>query len=466
MTKPFYWIVLGSWIILGVITFIFLGLSYLDTKPLEDQEIRQQSEQLSREQIVCDYSSNQLVSRDAVLKNKIGICQCLENLEIKDQCEKAVMDAGFYFEAIAQYDDSLCNNILDQVKQTACQKVVKSGIDYLEKNDPEQLAQIYAQNSNEKAIKEYEELLENSPENIDNLTSLALVYAGQGLRIQEQGGDQGPYVNKALALIERAKEIDPENAEVYRVEGYIYEIKPDIFRAIRSYDQAIEVNSDYALAYAGRGHAKSMVGILEEALKDFEKAALLDEKNEHIFIYTNLCRLQSERDDLINQAVKNCEIAVNSEKASVIFRSEAAQALANIYLKNDQLSQARNYLLNAKTLTPNSINLYISFAKLNIVEKEYIEAEENIKLALELSSIKAIAYQILAYTLYQQGKFDQAIIQAEKGLSLVENDVSLLQPNKPVVKKDLYYTLANIYHFKEDNENELKYKALGDGVFE
>jgi len=51
-------------------------------------------------------------------------------------------------------------------------------------------------------------------------------------------------------------------------------------------------------------------------------------------------------------------------------------------------------------------------------------------------------------------------------LGLVENDVSLLEPNKLLVEKDFYYTLANIYHFKEDVENEKKYKELGDNIFE
>ena len=417
-------------------------------------------------QVTCKYSNNQMIFRDAILKESIEICECFNDSDKKDECQKAVVDISLYNQAISQYDESLCDSISDQNKQISCKKIVKSGIDYLRKNDPKQLAQTYILNNNEKAIGEYEKLVQDNPNDLDYLISLILAYAGKGLNIQEQGGDQTFYINKALELIERVEQIDLENARIYRAKGYVYEIKPDLWTAIKNYDKALEIDPDYILAYAGRGHAKSMLGLLESALQDFEKAAELDKNNEYIFVYANLCRLQSSKDDLREKAIINCDIAVNNKSEGVLFKSEANQILADLYMQNSEFDRAKNYLLTAKTLTPNNVNLYISFSKLNIAEEEYQKAEKNALEAIAISITKSIAYQILAYSLYQQGNFDEAIIQAEKGLGLVENDVSLLEPNKLLVKKDFYYTLANIYHFKEDVENEKKYKELGDNIFE
>jgi len=94
----------------------------------------------------------------------------------------------------------------------------------------------------------------------------------------------------------------------------------------------------------------------------------------------------------------------------------------------------------------------------------YVKAEVNAKESIRISSTKADAYQTLAYSLYKQEKYQEAIEKANIGLDLVDNDVSLLEPNKPVMYQDLYYTLANIYNKLGDEANELKYKELGDNA--
>gem|GEM_PF-2811963 len=78
----------------------------------------------------------------------------------------------------------------------------------------------------------------------------------------------------------------------------------------------------------------------------------------------------------------------------------------------------------------------------------------------ELSPTKAACYERLAYSVYQQERFDEAIEIALEGIELVDTDVSLLKPNKNLMKKKFYYTLANIYYYKKDSENEMKYLEM------
>lgn len=416
-------------------------------------------------QVVCDYKSDQGAYQKAVETKNVRICECISDTKIKNTCKDTTMDLKMYTQAIAQFNPSLCNEIKNDSRKQACQTITASGVKYLSKEDPQYLADIYSISHNENAIEELNGLLQKNPNNLKNLILLSLAYSEKGLKEQEQGKDQTPYVEKALTTIVKAKKLSTNNSEVYRAEAYAYEIKPDLPKALSLYDKTIKLDSKNSLAYAGRGHAESMVGLLDNALKDLKKAAELDTNNTNVFVYANLCRLESSRSDLLKDAIRNCKIVANSKSKDISFRSESSQVLATIYIKKGNYQQAESYLLEAKSLTPQNPNLFVAFSYLYINMDNYIKAEKSAKEAIRLSPTKTSAHQALSYSLYKQGKFKEAIQEAKSGLDLVDADVSLLAPNKPAMKKDLYYTLANIYHMTGDKENEMKYKKLGDNAF-
>lgn len=416
-------------------------------------------------QVKCNFTNDKDAYQKSIEDQNINICECISDVETKDTCKYTIVDLQMYSQAIAQFDSTLCNEIMEESRKSACLTMVQSGKKYLSEKDPQHLANIYSISHNEEAIGELEKLIQADSTNIANLILLSLAYSEKGLKEQEQGRDQTPYVNKALETIKKAKKLDSNNSEVYRAEGYAYEIKPDIFQAITLYDKAIELDSNNSLAYAGRGHAKSMTGILEGALEDFKKAAKLDTNNENIFIYANLCRLESSRDDLSGDAIKDCKIVVDGGSSDPVFKSESSQILASIYTKNKDYSQARNYLLISKTLTPNDPNLYISFSKLEFAEENYTVAQSQAEKAINLSPTKSASYLALANALYMQEKFNEAIQKAEKGVSLVQNDVSLLDPNKDAMIRDFYYTISHSYKHLGDSANQKKYMDMAESVF-
>ncbi len=416
-------------------------------------------------QITCNFASDEAATDQAKQEKKIEFCACVKDFATQFQCKEAVANQNYFDQARQQFDATICNNIVDVLLAQSCRATVTSGIEYLREKDPQFLADVYSSVHNSLAIQEYEKLFEAEPNNLGNLLSLTLVYAEAGLKEQEQGRSQTPYVEKALATIEKAKAVAPDDSEVYRAEGYIYEIKPDIFKAIDLYTKAIELDSNNILAYTGRGHASNMAGLLEKALEDFKKAAELDTDKKNISIYSNLCRLESSRGDMLEEAIKNCKIVIAAKNMDPVFKTEAYQILATIYLQTKNYSEAESYLLKAKALSPNDPNLYVTLANLAIAREKYDEAQTNAQKAIELSPTKTTAYQAFSYALYKQEKYEEAISAANKGLSLVDSDVSLLAPNKPAVQKDLYYILANIYNRMNDKENETKFKELGDAVF-
>lgn len=464
--KKYFAIVSVVAVIIVITTAVFVWSFFYKDKAVENKDIADvniKNEKSILPEFSCNLNNNTEYLKEAVKKPEIGYCTCIMEEEMKESCKKSATDMVFYNNAIGSYDLSVCENISDPIVKDSCSSIVKSGIDYLEKTDPGYLAEKYMDSHNTgKAIELLERLSQQNPNEITNLIFLSLSYAEKGLKEQASGRTQSIFFEKALATINKAKAIDPGNSEIYRAEGYIYEVKPDLDLSIQSYDKAIELNPNNISAYVGRGHVKNIYGMLDEALRDFEKAASLDKEKKNIAIYQNLCRLQMNRDDLLSKAVENCQIAANVGSGDSVYKSEAYQMLSSVYIRQKDFSSAEANLLKARALTPESDNLYVSFAKLALAQEKYPQAQAYSQKAISISSSKSTAYYLLAYSLYKQEKFDEAIAKAEEGLSLVNSDVSLLISDKPSVQKNLYYTLANIYNQKGDAANEEKYKKLGD----
>jgi tetratricopeptide (TPR) repeat protein len=449
-------IIIAFFIVCFGLVYIFVLNKKINNSKDDKVEIVKDEQAINLPKLECNFETDQKVFEEALKTNTIDSCSCLKEAEKRNSCIVSVSDNVLYNRALGYLDEDLCNEINSKQSKEACFMVVRDSIEQLKEKDPQRLAYIYAMSHNEKAIANYEKIIENGSIDIADYLALALSYAEKGLKEQEQGRSQDDYVNKAFGVVEKAKSIDNKNSEVYRVEAYVNEIKPDYNKAKELYNEAISINPENILAYTGRGHLNRMRGAFDVAINDFKFAAGLDKEQKNTAIYTNLCNLEFSRSNF-EESIKNCKIVVNNKAADPVFRSEAYQIMAMALMQNKDLAQARNYLLNAKTLTPNDANLYVMISKLNIYEGRYIDAEENAKKANELSPFRASGYLALSQALYMQKKFDDSIAIAEKGLSLVAKDVSLLGPTKPAVIKDLYYSIANNYRQKGDTLKEKEY---------
>lgn len=307
------------------------------------------------------------------------------------------------------------------------------------------------------------EAFKNSEE-VNELVSLALAYAEEGLREQEKGGSQDENVNKSFEVIGRAMKIDSNNSEVYRAEGYAYEIKPDLNKAIIAYNKAIEIDEGNLSAYVGKGHVYRMQGALDLAVEEFNKVSELDSENEFGAIYLNLCSLEVSRSNF-SVAKNNCEIIINSGEEDVIILSEAYQLLSSIYMEEENYVQSREYLVKALSLFPNDSNLFVAFSRLNFKEEKFIEAEKDARKSIEISPIKSSGYLALSRALYMQGEFDEAIKASADGVEVVDKDVSLLESGKPAFKRDLYYVISHSHRNLKNVEKQKEFEQKAIDVF-
>lgn len=459
-------ILLWILVVFAVLAVVFFSASYVK-KFVEKNKAEKQNQPAEQKEIlpglVCNFSSDEEASKKAKEEKSISACLCIQDEQVKLRCQENAQNAAYFAQARAQFKNDFCALIKNNASlKGSCEEMVASGIEYLKKQDPEYLANIYTQNNDyDKAI----EILASSEKtktDIAPMLSLALNYAGKGLMEHKEG----EYIPKAEELVNKALALNPESAEAYRVQGYVYEVKPDLFKSVESYNKSLEKDPSYILSLVGRGHAYNLMGDLNKALEDFQKAVELDKKQEHLSIYANLCRLQTSRNDLLAEGIKNCQIALASPAAGAELKSDTSQILADVYVREKKFDEALVYLENARTFSPQNVNLFVSFANLYNEKEDYAKAIEEAQKALAIDPLKTAAYRALSYTYLKTQDYAQAETKALKGLEVIDKDPSLLVPNKPYFIKQLNYILADIFAAQGDKEKETQYKEAGDKAME
>jgi len=79
---------------------------------------------------------------------------------------------------------------------------------------------------------------------------------------------------KDLAIVDlnKAIELDPNNAYYYHERGYTYLDKGEYVLALADFNKALELDPNNAMHYRGRGSVYMRMGENELAIADFEKA--------------------------------------------------------------------------------------------------------------------------------------------------------------------------------------------------
>jgi len=79
-------------------------------------------------------------------------------------------------------------------------------------------------------------------------------------------------LDRAITDYDQAIELDPQFAGAYTNRGLAYSNKGNLDRAIADLDQAIALNPQYANAYFSRGFAYALAGQYDQALADLSEA--------------------------------------------------------------------------------------------------------------------------------------------------------------------------------------------------
>lgn len=205
--------------------------------------------------------------------------------------------------------------------------------------------------------------------------------------------------------------------------------------AIRLFEQAIELDSHYALAFAGLGEAYLKKYKLKRAPDLIDKIqssckGVLEISDVLASPYITLGSLYSET-DRFEEAVKEFEQAVHRDP----FNYDALEELALTYEKFGKQNEAEATFKKAIDLKPNYWAGYSNLGKFYYYQGRTEEAEKIYRRSIKLMTERVIDYNNLIVIYYQMGQNDSAVAMFEKSIAI-----------KPTA--DAYSNMGTIYFFQ------------------
>lgn len=185
--------------------------------------------------------------------------------------------------------------------------------------------------------------------------------------------------------------------------------------AVESYTVAIQTDSANASLYYKRSLALYNINMEELALKDLEKAVVLDPQNDVFW---------SAKGELLNILEKHDQAVLAFKKAFELKPRELKYnlAIANSLLLSNKVEQSRNIVDKILQVAPNYPDAYYLQAQIEAAGKDTLKAETLLKKALQIDPYYYEASLLLG-EYYAEQKNKMAIRQYEYTYELEPSDV-------------------------------------------
>jgi adenylate cyclase len=133
-----------------------------------------------------------------------------------------------------------------------------------------------------RAAKLYEQALQLSPDDVQALTGLSVVLAGNSAMMWSEARDED--LLRAGALAARASVLNPYDAHCHVAMGLVRRMQNRLNEAISEFEAAIRLNPNMPSAHAQLGFAKVFSGRGEDALPCFLEAIRLSPRDPQMFL--------------------------------------------------------------------------------------------------------------------------------------------------------------------------------------
>jgi lipoprotein NlpI len=114
--------------------------------------------------------------------------------------------------------------------------------------------------------------------------------------------------DRAIKDYNQAIQLDLKVANTYVGRGLAYEFKGDYDRAIKDYNQAIQLDPKFASAYVGRGRLNLYAGDLPRALADLSQANALDPKDAYNALWLDIIGQRNNVPSRLSQALATIDM--------------------------------------------------------------------------------------------------------------------------------------------------------------
>lgn len=274
------------------------------------------------------------------------------------------------------------------------------------------------------ALKYYQELLSQSPDNIAGNIDLLAAYASY-MKDTKHYSEAMSIYNKLLA---QAKD---ENSEKYNANiAEIYFLQKD-------YDTSLKIYFDIYNKNPNNPDIQKAIALLYFVSGDFNKS---------IDFYQKYLAQKSDKESVVNYA-KSLFYSKQIEQAREILESyvcvypndvEGLSTLADIFMAKKNIKQAADLVNKALGIEPDNMKLKIQTAKIDIAAKNYCEAQNLLLslLAIEPNNIEII--ENLGDISFYTSNFNQALCYYKSIPDFKTN-------------KRLIYKIAQSYHYNKNH---------------
>lgn len=252
---------------------------------------------------------------------------------------------------------------------------------------------------NAESIRLHQRIIEDYPFN--ELAWFNLGAAYQGIKLHE----------KAIEAYLYAVAIDEKFDYAYRNLG-------DAYLRLRKYKDAIDVlekvlelaRPEYVI-YEAIGHCYDKMGNFAQARFNYKKASHLNAEDSQMHFkiagtYMNEGSWQ--------QAIKSLQVALKLHK----MQPEYNLALGQCYMQLQNFDEAITYLGNVVRVRPKNLNGWTELLKCLHLAGMFEEGIEYAQFALEQTDGKPIFYFYKSMFMYSAGRFKEALLYLEKGMSV------------------------------------------------
>ena len=268
----------------------------------------------------------------------------------------------------------------------------------------EELTDLYIQTNHLRdAITLAEEMLKQSPDNVDARRMLGRIYmkmiSTADNRINED------YLRKAIEQLQKVTEKEPKDAESWVALGRLYRVSNNSVDAEKAYNKALEAEADNEEALTGLAMLYSDLGDNKRAI---EKLKLATEKNPNERTLIALGTAYEQLRDYKN-AADTLKKALEMQPDNTRLQA----GLANNLMLSDRVEEALSIFEKLSSDEPTNVQPKLRIAEIYRVKHDYVKAAEALKKAKALNPQDMEVRYEEVRLLEAQSKYTEAISHAE-----------------------------------------------------
>ena len=246
----------------------------------------------------------------------------------------------------------------------------------------------------------------------------------------------------ALVYLDKAKQIDPKNADVFFYTGKSYQGINDLDRAIENYEQATFIDRNHYLAYASLGDVYTKKGEIESALVSYEQSFKI--KDDYVPAYIGFAKA--------NENLEYFDVATDAFGKALDFENDNITALigkGRCEYKGSKLDEAEKDLKRAIDVNQNLSEPHFYLGRVYEGKEEFNDAAQEYHKAGLLDPNNFDAFYREGFLLLRLKKDKEAVLPLETATKLKPESV------------DANLLLAVAYENVDMIDNALKvYKKL------